>query len=161
MWYNLCIERIRKNLKSLFTKYLNKASLQRDSTYKIGFLISPNFIGFFSKREKSDLEKEYDTLRKELEKIQEVHKIEDMKAKIAEAKEKVQDKAKYLKDKKAASGGSWFSFLSPFRTDTSKHVTVGATLAIGLLCGALPLLLIGGLLALVDSDETKAKKASK
>lgn len=110
-------------------------------------------------KEKSELEKEYDALKKELEKIQEIHKIEDMKAKIAEAREKVQDKAKYLKDKKGASGGSWFSFLNPFRTDTSKHVSIGATLAIGLLCGALPLLLVGGLMALIPSDETKAKKA--
>ncbi len=107
-------------------------------------------------KEKSELEKEYEALEKEMKKLEEIHKIENMKAKIAEAKEKVADKAKYLKGK--SSGGGWGNFFNIFKSDTSKNVSIGATLALGLLCGALPLLMVGGLMFLIPSDEEKAKK---
>lgn len=105
---------------------------------------------------KTDLEKEEEAYKKELDRLNKIHTVEELKNKVKEAKERVANKSKYLKGEVDKKGG-WFSF---FKSDTSKNMTIAATLGLGLIC--CPFLFVGGMMFLMDSDEKKekAKKAA-
>lgn len=107
------------------------------------------------------LDAEYKAQMEKMGKLDKIYRNEQLAKQIKQKIELIEDKKKYLG---GSSGGGWFSGL--FSTNKSKNLTGGGLMAFGLILGMvsivglLPMILGGGIL-LSESDESKAKKASK
>lgn len=119
-------------------------------------------------KEKTEMEKKIDEAKEEAKLLGEVEELEKIKAGNLKKREELGAKADIIKGKVAKKPGGWFNFFgggdaaksktgpgksaggSKSEGGPSTGLTVAACLALGLLIGALPLLLVGAGLYFAD-----------
>lgn len=138
-----------------------KKRLEMDDVLRQTELMNKELAKRMNPPKDDPLDAEYKLQMEKMAKLDKIYRNEQLAKQIKQKIELIEDKKKYLG---GSSGGGWFSGL--FSTNKSKNLTGGGLMAFGLILGMvsvvglLPMLLGGGIL-LSESEESKAKKASK